>query len=143
MRWVLVLFGFALVWAAPAYAQERGVTVHAICMDARGIPHPAAQTFADDDVAVDYAGELFRGLPGTAMRYLAGSLNHDCAAGEALWYADRRLTCRAEVSLDTEQERELLRRFGPGAKIVPVGSGVVTAAPSQGPRIVDGYARRP
>jgi hypothetical protein len=140
MKWIVlgILSGLC---AAPAFAQERGATVQAICMDARGLPHPAAQTFADRDVAADYVGELFRCLPGTAMRYEAHALTRTCAAGEALWYEYRRLSCRAESALDTEQERDLLRRFGPGAKAVELTSSVAPAQPTQGPRIVDGYAR--
>jgi hypothetical protein len=68
MKLALVLFGLACLVAEPAHAQERSVTVQAICMDARGMPHPASQTFAQRDVAATYAGELFRCLPGTAMR---------------------------------------------------------------------------
>jgi hypothetical protein len=141
MRLALVLFGLAFLGAEPAYAQERGVTVQAICMDARGMPHPASQTFAERDVAATYAGELFRCLPGTAMRYVADSLNHDCAAGDALWYENRRLSCRAEAALDAEHERDLLRQFGPGEKTVQIASGPSPEAARLGPRIVNGYAR--
>jgi hypothetical protein len=138
MRVALVLL-FAVL-SAPAQAQARSITVQAFCMDARGMPHPAAQTFGEDNVAVEYAGELFRCLPGTAMRYEADSYMHDCAAGEALWYEDRRLSCRVEAALDAEQERELLRQFGPGAKTVRIASGA-EPPPREGPRVVDGYAR--
>jgi hypothetical protein len=141
MKWIALALVTAFLCAAPAYAQDRSVTVQAICMDARGMPHPAAQTFASRAVAGDYVGELFRCLPGTAMRYEANAYNHDCASGEALWYEDRRLSCRAELALDAEQERDLLRQFGPGAKTVQIASDPAPAPPSQGPRIVNGYAR--
>ena len=141
MKWFVLAFAVSVLSAAPAYAQEQSVTVHAICMDARGTPHPAAQSFAERDVAADYIGELFRCLPGTAMRYTADASTHDCAAGEALWYEDRRISCRAEVALDAEQERELLRRFGPGEKVVQIASGAFDEPANARPRIVNGYAR--
>lgn len=141
MKWVVLIVGAGVLFAAPAHAQEQSVTVEAICMDARSIPHPAAQTFAERDVAPEYAGELFRCLPGTAMRYVTNARNHDCAAGEALWYEARQLTCRTETALDAEQERELLRRFGAGEKTVQIGSAPAAAPANNGPRIVNGYAR--
>ncbi len=143
MKWVVLILGAGLLFAAPAHAQERSTTVQVICMDVRNIPHPAAQTFAERDVAANYAGELFRCLPGTAMRYVTDTRSHDCVAGEALWYEARQLSCRAEIVLDAEHERELLRQFGPGEKIVQIGATVAsTPAPARnGPRIVNGYAR--
>lgn len=143
MKWIVLIFGAGLLFAAPAHAQTSRVTVEAICMDARSMPHPAAQTFAQRDVAADYTGELFRCLPGTAMRYVTNARNHDCAAGEALWYEGRQLSCRAETALETEQERELLRQFGPGQKTVQIASASPSARTpsSSGPRIVNGYRR--
>ncbi len=143
MKWVILMLGLGLLCSAPALAQERSVNVQAICMDARGLPHPAAQTFAARDVAAAYSGELFRCLPGTTMRYVAASQNYDCAAGQALWYERRRLSCRAEAALDAEQERDLLRRFGPGEKAVQIASGAPAEPARDGPRIVNGYARTP
>jgi hypothetical protein len=141
MKWLVVALGVGFLCVAPAHAQDRSVNVQAICMDARGLPHPAAQTFAGRDVAVSYVGELLRCLPGTALRYAADSLNHDCPAGDALWYEDRRLSCRAETVLEAEHERELLRQFGPGEKIVQIASDALSEPPPAGPRIVNGYAR--
>jgi hypothetical protein len=122
MKWLAIALGLGLLCGAPAQAQVRAVSVQAVCMDARGLPHPAAQTFAQRDVAADYQGELFRCLPGTAMRYVVESYNHDCAAGEALWYEEHGLSCRTETSLSAEQERELLRSFGPGEKRVDIAA---------------------
>jgi hypothetical protein len=141
MKWFVVALAFGFLGVAPAHAQDRSISVQAICMDARGMPHPASQTFAERDVAPGYAGELFRCLPGTALRYAADSINHDCPAGDALWYEDRRLSCRAEEVLEAEHERALLRQFGPGEKTVQIASGAPSEAPSSGPRIVNGYAR--
>ena len=141
MKWIVLALATGFLTVAPAHAQDRRVTVQAICMDARSLPHPAAQTFAGRDVAVSYVGELLRCLPGTALRYTADSRNHDCAAGDALWYEDGRLSCRAEAELEAERERELLRQFGPGEKIVQIASGALSEPPPDGPRIVNGYAR--
>ncbi|QGZ94764.1 hypothetical protein [Terricaulis silvestris] len=141
MKRLVLALGVGFLGVAPARAQDRSISVQAICMDARGMPHPASQTFAERDVVATYAGELFRCLPGTSMRYVADSLNHDCAAGEALWYEDRRLSCRAEVASDAEQEREMLRQFGPGEKAVQIASGPSAEPARAAPRIVNGYAR--
>jgi hypothetical protein len=141
MKWIVLALVAGPFCATPAHAQARSVNVQAICMDARGLPHPAAQTFSEAEVAADYSGELFRCLPGTAMRYEANAYRHDCAAGEALWYEERRLSCRTEAALETEQERELLRRFGPGVKTVQIASEATSAPSPDGPRIVNGYAR--
>jgi hypothetical protein len=122
MKWIVIALALGMLCAVPAYAQDRAVAVQAVCMDARGLPHPAAQTFAARDVAADYNGELFRCLPGTAMRYVADSYNHDCATGEALWYEERRLSCRVEAAFDTEHVRNLLRQFGPGEKMVQIAA---------------------
>lgn len=140
MKWIALVYGAAFLCCAPAHAQDT-VTVQAICMDVRGLPHPAAQTFAETEVTANYSGELFRCLPGTAMRYEANADTYDCAAGEALWYEGRRLSCRAELALDAEHERELLRQFGPGEKTVQIASDAAPMTPSQGARIVNGYAR--
>jgi hypothetical protein len=120
MKWIVIAVGLSMISAAPAYAQDRGAVVQAVCMDARGLPHPAAQTFAARDVAADYQGELFRCLPGTAMRYVADSHSHDCAAGEALWFSAGALACRAAAEHPREHDRALLREFRAGVKLVPL-----------------------
>jgi hypothetical protein len=127
MKWIVIAVGFSMISAAPACAQDRSAVVQAVCMDARGLPHPAAQTFAARDVAADYEGELFRCLPGAAMRYVVDSYSHDCAAGEALWFGEGALSCRAATEHPREHDRDLLRQFRAGVKLVPLAP----AAPPQ------------
>jgi hypothetical protein len=101
-------------------ARERDALVQAICLDARGNPHPASQTFAGRDVARDYRGEIYRCVAGTRMRYTVGDRSYDCAAGEALAYEAGVLACRPQIARRQCNERSLLRRFGPGDKMVHV-----------------------
>jgi hypothetical protein len=102
----------------PASAQDAGVEVRATCVDARGVPHPAAQTFGERETPVEFEGELFRCLPGTQLRYDVDHAVNDCAAGEALWFGAGALSCRAAAEHPREHDRELLRRFRAGVKVV-------------------------
>jgi hypothetical protein len=99
---------------------ERELLIQAICLDATNNPHPASQTFGERDVAVDYRGEIYRCMAGTRMRYTMQSRSYDCAQGEALWYENGRVECRAQIVRRPCNERSLLRRFGPGDKFVAV-----------------------
>lgn len=101
-------------------ARDRDVLVQAICLDAQGNPHPASQTFAGRDVAQTYRGEIYRCMSGTRMRYTAGSQSYDCEAGQALWYEGGRVECRTQQARRPCNERSLLRRFGPGDKMVRI-----------------------
>ena len=101
-------------------ARERDLLIQAICIDTRGNPHPASQTFGGRDVAEDYRGEIFRCMAGTRMRYTAGGSSYDCAAGEALWYENGAVTCRTQIARRPCNERSLLRRHGPGDKLVRI-----------------------
>jgi hypothetical protein len=112
---MLALGAFAL---APARAQDRVAEVRATCVDAQGAPHPASQTFAEREAAADFEGELFRCLAGTRLRYDVDHAVHDCAAGEALWFGEGALSCRAAAEHPREHDRDLLRRFRAGAKLV-------------------------
>lgn len=103
--------------AAPAHAQT-AAEVSAVCMDARGVPHPAAQTFAGRETPADYSGELYRCLAGTRLRYDVDHAVHECAAGEALWFGGGALWCGAAQEQTREHDRELLRQFGAGSKRV-------------------------
>lgn len=104
--------------AAPAFAQEGAVEVRATCVDARGVPHPAAQTFGEREAPAQFEGELFRCLAGTHLRYDVDHAVHDCSAGEALWFGEGALSCRAAVEQTREYDRELLRQFRAGPKLV-------------------------
>jgi hypothetical protein len=100
--------------------RERDLLVQAICLDAEGNPHPASQTFGGRDVSEDYRGEIFRCMAGTRMRYTVDGQSADCAPGEALWHEDGQVTCRPQIARRPCNERSLLRRFGPGDKLVRV-----------------------
>jgi hypothetical protein len=103
-----------------AVARERNLLIQAICMDTSGNPHPASQTFGGQDVGEDYRGELYRCMAGTRMRYTVDGQSTDCAAGQALWYEGGRVECRTQVARRQCNERSLLRRFGPGEKLVRI-----------------------
>ena len=45
------------------------VVIEAVCLDDKGVPHPASQVFPDRDVEATYEGELYRCIAGTRMQY--------------------------------------------------------------------------
>ena len=114
---VAVLAVWGAMAAAPARAQA-AAEVSAVCMDARGHPHPAAQTFPERETPTEFSGEIFRCLAGTQLRYDVDHAVHDCAPGEALWLGGGALSCRPAQQYAREHDRELLRRFGAGSKWV-------------------------
>ena len=101
-------------------ARERELLIQAICVDASGNPHPASQTFGGRDVRDGYRGEIFRCMAGTRMRYTMSGSSSECAPGEALWYENGRVECRPQIPRRPCNERSLLRRFGPGDKVVRI-----------------------
>ena len=103
-----------------AVARERDLLIQAICLDAQGNPHPASQTFGGRDVRQDYRGEIYRCMSGTRMRYTVGGRSYDCEAGQALWYENGRVECRTQHARRPCNERSLLRRLGPGDKLVRI-----------------------
>jgi len=114
---------FAIVEASAqteAVTRERDLLIQAICLDAQGNPHPASQTFGGRDVAQDFRGEIFRCMSGTRMRYTVGGQSYDCEAGQALWYEGQRVECRTQIVRRPCNERSLLRRHGPGDKMVRI-----------------------
>ena len=103
-----------------SYARERQLLIQAICVDATNNPHPASQTFGERDVRDGYNGEIFRCMSGTHMRVTMDGRSFDCASGEALWYENGAATCRPQIARRPCNERSLLRRFGPGDKMVRI-----------------------
>lgn len=99
---------------------ERMLLIQAICLDARGTPHPASQTFGERDVRDAYVGEIFRCMAGTRMRITIDGRSFDCQAGEALWYENGEVTCKPQIARRPCNERSLLRRYGPGDKMVRI-----------------------
>lgn len=105
---------------AETVARERDLLIQAICLDAQGNPHPASQVFGGRDVREDYRGEIYRCMSGTRMRYTVDGRSYDCQAGQALWYEGGRVECRTQIVRRPCNERSLLRRFGPGDKLVRI-----------------------
>lgn len=98
--------------------RERMALIQAICLDDTNNPHPASQTFGDKNVPNDYAGEIFRCIAGTHMRVTIEGRTFDCTSGQALWYEHAQIVCKAQIERRPCNERSLLRRFGPGDKMV-------------------------
>lgn len=106
--------------AVESTTRERMLLIQAICLDTTNNPHPASQVFGGRDVAEGYIGELYRCMSGTRMRYTIDGRNYDCAAGEALWYENAQARCKTQIERRPCNERSLLRRFGPGDKMVRI-----------------------
>jgi hypothetical protein len=108
--------------------------VQAMCVDDRGVPHPASRLDEDAQVGRDFNGEVYRCLAGSHMqvtlgRMVDGRANFDqgdtfsCQKGDALWHAPGgRLECKPQRVERNCNERSLLRRYGPGVKLVEVAS---------------------
>ncbi|MEM8920368.1 MAG: hypothetical protein AAGB25_03310 [Pseudomonadota bacterium] len=104
--------------------------VQALCIDDKGTPHPASRVSAEDQVASDFSGELFRCMAGTSMQVTLGSYESghadfsaaetfSCAKGEALVHTPGgQISCARQAPERNCNERSLLRRHGPGVKLV-------------------------
>ncbi len=106
--------------------------VQAMCVDDKNTPHPASRV--DDEIQVDgqYNGEVYRCLAGSHMQVTLGKMENgaasfasgetfSCAKGESLWHARGGvLSCRPQIPERNCNERSLLRKFGPGVKLIEV-----------------------
>ncbi len=104
--------------------------VQAVCLDDKGVPHPASQVEQGGSIAHSYKGELFRCMAGTNMQVTLGSMQDGtasfasgetfaCRKGEALvHHGNGQLTCAPQIPQRDCNERSLLRRHGPGIKLV-------------------------
>ena len=104
--------------------------LRAVCIDDKGVPHPASRPDPNDQVDPNYQGELFRCMAGTSMqvtlgKYADGHGQYDnastmvCAKGEALRHRiGGELVCAPQEPRRNCNERSLLRKFGPGIKVV-------------------------
>ena len=104
--------------------------VQAVCIDDKGIPHPASRVDASDHVPASYKGELFRCMAGTSMQVTLGSAENGrasfahgetfaCRKGEALVHKHGGdLACAPQTPQRDCNERSLLRRHGPGIKLI-------------------------
>jgi hypothetical protein len=116
------------------------MAIRAVCMDDRGMPHPASRTDGDQNIAATFNGEVFRCMAGTRMEVTLGKVVNgqavfdggrtmSCQKGQALAYttapgtgaaAGGNLMCVAQAAKADCNERSLLRRFGPGIKYATV-----------------------
>lgn len=104
--------------------------LRAVCIDDKGVPHPSSRPDPSDQVDPLYEGELFRCMAGTSMqvtlgKYADGQSHYDnastmvCAKNEALRHSlGGALTCAPQEPRRNCNERSLLRKFGPGIKVV-------------------------
>ncbi len=130
------------------FQESRSVTetmaIRAVCMDDRGMPHPASRTDGDQNIAATFNGEVFRCMAGTRMEVTMGKVVNgqpvfdggrtmSCQKGQALAYSTApgamsangaagagNLVCVAQAARAECNERSLLRRFGPGVKYAMV-----------------------
>lgn len=105
------------------------VPIRAVCMDDRGMPHPASRPTSDEQVAATFDGEVYRCMAGTRMEVTVGKMVNgqavfdggralSCQKGQALSYKGGNMVCTAQVAQRNCNERSLLRRFGPGIKYI-------------------------
>ena len=116
--------------------------VQAVCIDDRNTPHPASR--ADGEMLVDarQSGEIYRCMAGTHMQVTMGEMvegkaNFDkadtfsCAKGEALWHGPGGvIQCRRQTPERDCNERSLLRKYGPGVKLVQVATKKTICEPT-------------
>lgn len=117
--------------------------VQAVCIDDKGSPHPASRISADEQVDASFNGEIFRCLAGAHMQVTLGQLENgtpsfaqgetfSCRKGEALVHgAGGKLTCAPQAPQRNCNERSLLRRHGPGLKLVHTTVKQETCVPQQ------------
>lgn len=109
------------------------MVIRASCIDDKGAPHPAARITSARDIDSGFDGEVFRCLPGTQMEVTIGRLVNGqavwdggrtlaCGKGEALVYRGGQIVCAPASRQAGCYERSLLRRHGPGIKVVTLTS---------------------
>ncbi len=115
--------------------------VQAVCIDDKGTPHPASPVDGSQRVPGSYSGELFRCMSGTNMQVTLGSIENGsasfahgetfaCQKGEALVHQrGGNLACVPQAPQRSCNERSLLRRHGPGIKIVEAQARTKTCVP--------------
>ena len=111
------------------------IAIRAVCIDDRGMPHPASRTNGDAKVGAEFDGEVFRCMVGTRMDVILGKdVNGEasfdggrtisCQKGQALAYKGAAgaatVQCVAQKAEADCNERSLLRRFGPGIKYATI-----------------------
>lgn len=116
--------------------------VQAVCIDDKNTPHPASRV--DGEMAVDgkYSGEIYRCIAGTHMQVTMGEMvngnasfdtgeTFSCGKGEALWHGPGGVVqCRTQIPERNCNERSLLRKYGPGVKLVKVSAKKTICEPA-------------
>jgi hypothetical protein len=127
--------------APVSHALQSERPVRAVCMDDKGTPHPASRTDDGVEVPAAYTGELFRCMAGTQMQVTLGQMvegrasfeqgeSFSCAKGEALVHGPGgELSCAPQTPERNCNERSLLRKFGPGIKVVAASAMAQTCRP--------------
>lgn len=108
--------------------------VQAMCVDDTNTPHPASRVDGGTEVDSNYSGEVYRCVAGSHMQVTLGQLvdgaanftqgeTFSCKKGEALWHTKGgQLTCRPQTPERNCNERSLLRKYGPGVKLIEVAA---------------------
>ncbi|VAV90721.1 hypothetical protein MNBD_ALPHA06-641 [hydrothermal vent metagenome] len=113
---------------------ENIYVLQAVCMDDTGTPHPASRPDPNEQVDPSFSGELFRCMAGTWMQVTLGEYNGDhskgqfnngstivCGKGEALVHqSGGKVSCAPQTPHRNCNERSLLRKYGPGVKVVRI-----------------------
>jgi hypothetical protein len=127
--------------------------VQALCIDDTNTPHPASQIDDAGAVPGSYSGEVYRCIAGTRMQVTLGHMvdgqpsfasgeTFSCLKGESLWHEPGgQLACRTQIPERNCNERSLLRKFGPGVKLVSTGAKKTVCEPVPG--AVPGATRIP
>ncbi len=117
--------------------------VQALCIDDRNTPHPASRVDGEIAVVAGYTGEIYRCVAGTRMQVTVGEMvngaasfdrgdTFSCAKGEALVHTrGGALQCRPQAPERDCNERSLLRKFGPGIKLVNMPSQKAICEPTR------------
>ncbi len=130
-------------------AHEGLIPLRAVCLDSSGGVHPASQVFAEEMVSENFDGEIYRCVIGTYMQFTMGEMENGersfehawsetCAVGDALRYRDGELTCARQEERRPCNERSLLRRHGPGEKLVVLRGMAMNGSEALGSLGLDG-----
>jgi hypothetical protein len=123
--------------------ETRTRPVEATCMDDTNTPHPASRTDGETQVDKDFKGEIYRCIAGTHMQVTLGEMvngkasfdkgeSFSCAKGEALWHGPGgQLSCKPQTPERNCNERSLLRKYGPGVKLVQASSKKTLCEPAK------------
>lgn len=136
------VLGFEEICVDKAVAEFRTRPVQALCIDDRNTPHPASRVDGESSVVTGYSGEIYRCMVGTRMQVTLGEMvngaasfergeTFSCAKSEALFHTrGGELQCRPQTPERDCNERSLLRKSGPGIKLVSMPSQKLICEPT-------------